>query len=347
MCRFKCNTLATAVFLSSLCGLCNMPVIADTALPEEVVVTARKRDERLQDVPAAVSAFTELAIEDAGIERAADFLQLTPNVTFASSESVGVNFLTIRGVSQVRNGESPVAVVVDGVVMTDPGQFDQELFDIQQIEVLKGPQGALYGRNAIGGAINITTKAASEEFEGKVKLGTGNGGRRKMQVAVGGPLAEAMSFRLAASLVDHDGYIENTFLNEKVDPYEDSSIRTRLNWQLTDNLSIDVRAGGSETEGGSLNFILQENCGEVNGCFTGDSVFDRNAADDTSTDITASRLGVNEREIATASVKIDYEMDFATLTSITAWSDQDEILCCGRLPLRLWPGLCRNESEDL
>lgn len=326
-----------AASIASICGLYQAPAMSEMVSLEEVVVTARQRSEKLRDVPVAVSAFTETQIEDAGIDRAGDFLALTPNVTFASSESAGVNFMTIRGISQVRNGESPVAVVVDGVLMTDPGQFDQELFDIQQIEVLKGPQGALYGRNAIGGAINITTKPASDVPEGKVEVGAGNGSRKKVQGAVSGPLSDVLAFRLAGSYVDHDGYIENAFLNEEVDPYTDKTVRGRLNWQASENLSVDLRAAHSETEGGALNFVLLEDCGEVNGCFANDGVFDSDAADDTSTDITAGRIGINEREIQSFSLKLDYEMDFATLSSITAWNDQEEFYAADAYPYDCGP----------
>lgn len=335
--QFGRKFLVSAIAASSVCAINSPPVMAQPSVTEEVVVSARKRDERLQDVPVAVSAFTEAVIEDAGINRAADFISLTPNVTFASSESAGVNFLSIRGLSQVRNGESPVAVVVDGVLMTDPGQFDQELFDIKQIELLKGPQGALYGRNAIGGAINITTQDASDELEGKVKLGGGNGGRKKVQASVSGPLADNVSFRLAGSYVDLDGLIDNTFLDKKVDPYTDQSVRARLNWRPADNMSVDFRISRSETEGGSLNFVLQEKCGEVNGCFSGDGVYIKDAADDTSTNITASRIGINERELDNVSLKVDYDWDFATFTSITAYSDQEEFYAADAWPYDCGP----------
>lgn len=325
----KRGSLVSAAFMSGICGIYQVPVVAaEPALLEEVVVTARKRSERLQDVPVAVSAFTEATIEDAGINRAADFIALTPNVTFANSESAGVNFLTIRGLSQVRNGESPVAVVIDGVLMTDPGQFDQELFDIQQIEILKGPQGALYGRNAIGGAINITTKDASEELEGKVKIGAGNGNRKKIQGAVSGPLAETLSFRLAGSYVDHDGYIDNEFLNKEVDPYEDTTIRGRLNWQPTENFSADLRISRSETEGGSLNFVVNADYNAFD--FVGD-------ADNTDVDIIANRIGENERDITSVSLKLDYETDFATITSVTSWDDQEEFYAASAFPYECNP----------
>ena len=160
------TTLASTLALA-ICALAAAPVAAQTnqepaaAEAEEdegIVVTALRRDESLQDTPAAVTAFTSEAIENAGIERPADFIALTPNVNLVQTQNAGNSFVIIRGISQNRNSEPSVAVIVDGVQQVNPAQFNQDLFDIEQIEVLKGPQGGLYGRNAIGGAIIITTK---------------------------------------------------------------------------------------------------------------------------------------------------------------------------------------------
>ena len=133
---------------------------------EEIVVTARKRDEALLDVPVAVSAFNAQEIESAGIVRPQDFIALTPNMTMVQTQNQGTSFIVVRGISQARNSEPSVAVVIDGVAMANPSQFNQELFDVESIEVLKGPQGALYGRNAIGGAVIIRTQRARRQIEG-------------------------------------------------------------------------------------------------------------------------------------------------------------------------------------
>lgn len=293
---------------------------------EEIVVTARMRSENVFDVPDTVSVFTETVIDDAGINRPADFLALTPNVTYVQgADSVGIGFITIRGVSQIRNGESPVAVVVDGVLMSDPGQFNQELYDIQQIEVLKGPQGALYGRNAIGGAINITTIPPSNEPEGKAVLGFGNGGKLRANFTYSAPIIEdELTFRISGSHVESDGLVNNEYLDEKVDFYKDNNVRARMIWTPTDKLSLDLRYGYQKYDGGALNFALQENCGVINGCFASVPEYDPGAADDTSTVITAGRLGDAERTLEDASLKVDYEFDSITLTSITAWNSLDE-----------------------
>ncbi len=111
-------------------------------------------------------------------------------MTLVETQNAGNAFVVIRGISQARNSEPSVAVQVDGVLQTNPAEFNQELFDIQQIEVLKGPQGALYGRNAIGGAIIVTTMDPADEFEATVKAGYGNENSMRGQLGVSGPIGD-------------------------------------------------------------------------------------------------------------------------------------------------------------
>ena len=172
---------------------------------EEMVVTARLRSESLAEVPVTVNAFSQQDIEDAGIRRPGDYLSLVPNVTLVEVQNAGTKFLTIRGITQVRNNEPPVAVAVDGMLQTSPNQFNQALLDLKQIEVLKGPQGALYGRNAVGGAINITTRGPSDEFAGRIRVGVGNGGHVEGQVSLAGPLvADRAWFRINGTWLDRE-----------------------------------------------------------------------------------------------------------------------------------------------
>ena len=171
---------------------------------EEIVVTARRVEENIQDAPITVNAFTEAQIEDAGIIQTADFIQLTPNVTLAESQTMGTSFLTVRGLSRVRNGELPVAVVVDDVLIVNARQFISQIFDVRQIEVVKGPQGALYGRNATNGAIIITTNAPTSEPEGYVKMSYGTADEVGVEGSFSGPLGEAAAFRLAGRVLERD-----------------------------------------------------------------------------------------------------------------------------------------------
>src|SRR5882672_5223025 len=230
---------ATAVIAAILAT----PTPAQTNELTEIVVTARKRDESLQNVPVTVTAFTAETIKSAGIETPRDFVAMVPNMTIVEVQNVGNSFITIRGISQARNSEPSVAVLVDGVLEPNPYEFDQELFDIKQIEVLKGPQGALYGRNAIGGAIIIHTADPTDHFEGEGKLGVGNGVSEKAQVAISGPIDAAGTLKYRASLnyYNTDGYLENTYLDRKADPYKDYSGRLRLLWKPDDQWSADLR----------------------------------------------------------------------------------------------------------
>ncbi|MEL1233796.1 MAG: Plug domain-containing protein, partial [Candidatus Neomarinimicrobiota bacterium] len=127
-----------------------------TPVPADLVDSARKVDDNLQDVPIGMTVFTSSDVEDAGIERPEDFIALTPNVVMANTVNAGDTLVTIRGLTSTRDAESNFALVVDGILETNPNAFNRELLDIEQIEVLKGPQGALYGRNATSGAILIT-----------------------------------------------------------------------------------------------------------------------------------------------------------------------------------------------
>lgn len=137
---------------------------------EEIIVTARARAETLQDVPATITAFTENQIANMGIARAQDFIAMTPGVTFTQSVETGDSSLSIRGIYGARDGETNFAFIVDGILHTNPSAFNREYPDLTQIEVLKGPQGALYGRSAAGGAVIMSTRRPSDEFEGKIKV---------------------------------------------------------------------------------------------------------------------------------------------------------------------------------
>ena len=185
---------------------------ASEATLDEVVVTARKREETLLDVPVTENAFTEQMIHSAGIESPRDFVALVPNMTLVEVQNVGNSFITIRGISQARNSEPSVAVLVDGVLEPNPYEFDQQLTDIESIEVLKGPQGAFYGRNAIGGAIIIRTADPPDHFEGTVKAGVGNGVSENGQLALGGPIDSAgtLGYRASLNYYNTDGLSART-----------------------------------------------------------------------------------------------------------------------------------------
>ncbi len=292
---------------------------------DEVVVTARKRAESLQDVPIAITAFTEQTIERAGIERPADFISLMPNVTIVDTANVGDTQVSIRGIVSTRDAESTFAYVVDGILSTNPNSFNEELVDVRQIEVLKGPQGALYGRNAVAGAILVTTKEPGDEFAGQVKVGGGSDGLAKGSLRISGPLGETVRGSLAASYREFDGSFHNIYENagSGVDYLEDTTLRGRLMWETDDNLSWDVRGGYSKAEGGAINFnavfAIPAFAAGFGPTFFAD-VNDHNFI------YSFNVPGENEQETSELALKADYATEKGDWTFIGSYNNLDEYL---------------------
>jgi iron complex outermembrane receptor protein len=275
---------------------------------ETITVTPRRRDEPLLDVPGAINAFTAADIKTAGIDRPQDFVALTPNMSLVQTQNQGTSFVTVRGISQARNSEPSVAVLIDGVQMANPSQFNQELFDIDTIEVVKGPQGALYGRNAIGGAIIINTKKPSDVFEGNVTVGSDSGPGINVRGGMSGPISDTLKYIASASFLDTKGYIRNVLLDEDADPFRDVSGRLRFVWEPSNELSADVRVYASGVRTQALYFNITE------------------SVNDTSLPVRVNNAGVNERNLFGTSLKLDWVRPLGTLTSITAYDRFDEIL---------------------
>jgi iron complex outermembrane receptor protein len=315
--RHVCAAAAAVSLTVFLLVDISIAVAQVTADEQVVVTTARRRAESFQDVPIAITVFTEEQIEDAGIQRPQDFVALTPNVTLVETQNQGTSFLTIRGISQARNSEPTAAILLDGVLLSNPAQLTQELFDIQQIEVLKGAQGAVYGRNAIGGAIVLTTRQPGDTFEGRVKVGMDDGDGFNAGVSVGGPVGDndSLKFQASASFYDTDGWIPNTYLNEEADPFQDLSLRGRLIWEPNDRLTADARIYVSEVETQALFYNIVNPFAPTLG-----------DADNTSLPVRVNNRGINNRDLSQISFKLDYELDQATFTSITSVDSIEEIL---------------------
>jgi len=284
------------------------PAASEDSGGNTILVTGLRRTDELQDTAAAITAFTAQTIEDARITKPADFVNLTPNVTLVETQNAGNAFIVIRGITQARNSEPSVAVVVDGVQQVNPAQFNQDLFDIEQIEVLKGPQGGLYGRNAIGGAIIINSKAPSDVLEGRVTAGVDNGFGYFVRGGISGPLSDSVGFRIAGSFYDTEGFINNPFLGEEADPYQDLAVRGNLLFDLGPEWELDVRASMDRLRTQALYFNI---------------VTDVN---DTSLPVRVNNAGQNDRDIYNAAAKLSYEGEHFSVTSITSYDWLEEIL---------------------
>jgi iron complex outermembrane recepter protein len=313
----------TAALTTMMAVFVALPAPAQTNDLEEIVVTARKRDETAQNVPITMSVFTAQLIQSAGIDSPRDFVAMVPNMTFVETQNVGNSFITIRGISQARNSEPSVAVVVDGVLETNPYEFNQELYDVSQIEVLKGPQGALYGRDAIGGAIIISTVDPPDHFEGAARLGVGNGVSEKAQVALGGPIDSAGTLRYRASLsfYNTEGYINNVYLDRNSDPYRDDTGRLKLLWKPVDEFSADLRFMYDWTDTTAYYYVIPRS-NEANPF--SDFTTPGNA-NNTSSPIQNNNLGTDYRNILNTTLKLDYKPGYGTFTSISDFNHTREI----------------------
>jgi len=320
------SVLAIAFIVATYLAPAGMMGTALAVEIEEVVVTARKRSENLQDVPIAITAFTERTIEQAGIERPNDFITLIPNVTIVDTANVGDTQVSIRGIVSTRDAESTFAYVVDGVLNTNPNSFNEELVDIQQIEVLKGPQGALYGRNAVAGAILVTTKKPGDELSGKVKLGAGSFGEAKVTASLSGPLSDTLKGSFTYSHRERDGEFENIFTGEddSVDYLEDDTGRIRLLWDANERLSLDFKAGLSKVSGGAINFNAAFAIPNFVTVF-GSPTFNSDV-NDLDFRYTFNVPGENEQETSDLSLKLDYASSFGDITANFTYNDLEEYL---------------------
>ena len=293
---------------------------------EEIVVTARKRAESLQEVPIAITVFTEKTIRRAGIERPADFISLMPNVTIVDAANVGDTQVSIRGIVSTRDAESTFAYIVDGVLSTNPNSFNEELVDVQQIEVLKGPQGALYGRNAVAGAVLVTTKEPGEEFEGQIRVGAGNNDLAKASLRLSGPLGDSARASISASYREFDGFYDNIYENAPtgVDYLEDTTIRGRLLWDINEKTTLDLRASTSSVEGGAINFNAAFAIPVFETAFGSGTFFQD--VNDLGFRYVFNVPGENEQDTTEFAAKLDYETDWGDLTVIGSYNDLDEYL---------------------
>jgi iron complex outermembrane receptor protein len=216
----------------------------DTSGIAEIVVTAQKTEERLSKVPVTISAFTGDQLTDRNYFRLEDFKGSIPGLQV--NDYVGETRINIRGLgmnSLSFGVDSQVALSMNGVYIANAFGADQAFLDVARIEVLRGPQGTLYGRNATGGAINIITKRPTETFEGFAQLTYGNYNRVNSVFVASGPLMDDKILgRIAVTTEDHSGYSLNLFDGKKYDDARRRAVRGTLLFNLSEDVTLDVVA---------------------------------------------------------------------------------------------------------
>ncbi|MCH9695308.1 MAG: TonB-dependent receptor [Gammaproteobacteria bacterium] len=208
---------------------------------EEIVVTAQKREENITDVPLAVSVLGQQQIEGSFSNNMEDIQALVPSVSFRTGNTTRNSALTIRGIGTISfsvAAEPSVSTVVDNVVLGRSGQAFGDLYDLERVEVLRGPQGTLFGKNASAGVVNITTRRPGEELEGYVSGTFYQDNEYQFRARVSGPLTDDLRGSVTVLSSEFDGYITNVFNEETINGYDKQGIRAMLEYDVSDETEV-------------------------------------------------------------------------------------------------------------
>jgi iron complex outermembrane receptor protein len=308
---------------------------ADEVEVGEIVVTARRLSENLQDVPAAVTVLTTQALERTGARMALDFAELTSGVTMqVGATEPGDASINIRGLNGARDAENNVALVIDGVLRTSAVATTQPQGVISQVEIIKGPQGALYGRNASAGAIVITTQKPTDRFSGQAKASAGNDNTYLLSGLLSGPITDQVGFTVNAEYSKSDGFYRNSFIqsdsNQRVYPgnsrnaasidnYEKIYAFGRLLITPSDETEIDIKANYGYQEAGSINYNAVFHLPGLAAAF-GDPVFDLPVSDHKFV-FTNNTEAESWQKSYGGSVRLSQDLDFGSLIGFAAYSN--------------------------
>lgn len=230
--------LAVGVSATALTAVA-MPAMAQTAganVIEELVVTAQKKEEALQDVPIAVSAFDQNALEKSKIDGGPNLVLAVPNVNFSKGNFTGYNF-QIRGIGSklvAGSGDAGTGIHLNNAPLIANNLFETEFYDVERVEVLRGPQGTLYGRNATGGVVNLLTAKPKDIFEGNLRAEYGNYNTMKARGMINIPLGETLAARFAGSYLKRDGFGENLVTGNDADDRDLYGVRATIAFNPTD-----------------------------------------------------------------------------------------------------------------
>ena len=314
---FNNRVSATGLIGLASLGCYGTPVYAQTVsdafVGDEIIVTATKRAQNVRDVPISLRVFGANDIETLHAVSLSDLGQFTPNLYLPPAGEAGQNNIVIRGIGGGinRSASRAVGVYIDGVYISADTALDVALADVQQVEILRGPQGTLFGRNTIGGAVNITTKTAAlstENTSGRVRLEAGNLGHRQIIANASVPLDKnRLSLRLSGLKAARDGYITNLNGGQKLGREDHRAFRGQLSYAPTDRLSARLTYSAQKKDDNP------------------------NSQGEPITNIGADQIPYtvnidqDERQTQTAeraSLHLEYKADKGfTLTSISAWSD--------------------------
>jgi iron complex outermembrane receptor protein len=278
----------------------------------DITVTARRRSENLQNVPDSISAFTSQTIVNSNIKSIGDLARITPGLNFRDGSAFAANFfdLRLRGIGTAQQGWPSVSLIVDGVPNDSPDVLTAgSLNDVERIEVLRGPQSALYGAGAIAGAINVITKRPTNDFHAEGRLYYGNGQDAQAAAAVSGAIVpDVLLGRLSVNYRDDNGRIDSATNGIHLDPHHRKAIEGRLIFDPTSNFEIDLH-GNYDQERGGFAFQSRTNPPATGVNFTEDPEY-----------FARDFPGGQSRLFERLAARINWDLGFASITSISSYS---------------------------
>jgi len=313
-----CGFSATTLFLIALPA--TLP--AQSVLMEEIVVTAQRREQLLQDVPVAVTAYNSEQLERLQVTETLDITRLVPN--FIGQNNTGLGTANVYSIRALNNTESiatfdpPVGAYIDDIYVARQNANNFQLFDTERVEVLRGPQGTLFGRNTTGGAVRVVLRKPSEERGGFVEAGFGEYDRYQLRGTIDLPVNDRVLTKFSAYWIDDDGYVDNLSTGETLNGQESYGVRGAVRFLISDTLTWDL----------AMDYIKDDQANQLN-------------FKDGSSRITLSRLSQNGsplaglvtgkkqnfaqgNEVESYSIYSNVEWDIAnvgTVSFITGWRD--------------------------
>jgi len=322
---------------------------AESVMMEEITVTAQKRESNLQDTPISITAFTGDAIEALGFRQSVDVTAQTPNFSVGyPNGDTGVPAPFIRGVGLNDFGvlnQGPIASYSDETYISSNAAQIFQLLDVERVEVLRGPQGTLYGRNATGGAVNFVSRKPTQDWDGWVRANVGSFGMQSIEGAVGGPLGDEAAFRFSLLKTDSDGWMKNRFTGNDQQGVDELAWRLLLDVNPSDDVNVLLNFHAGKSESDSVQYrhlgvwdaagnicnnadILAGNCSDILGyseerpytTLTGIDVPAVPDYDEGNYDFESK----NDTEFWGVSMTVNWDLGDYLLTSISSYDDMDD-----------------------
>jgi iron complex outermembrane receptor protein len=321
----------------------SLNVVADEAIAqeaevntlaiEEIIVTARKKEESIQDVPMAVTAITE-QLRESSVRRIEDIQAFAPNLFINRTPGIASGAaITIRGVASLESDKSyepSIGVVMDGMFLGTSSGVLLDNFDIERIEVLRGPQGTLFGKNTTGGILNvIRTPVSLNEFGADVSVTVGDFGRQDIKAVVQVPIIEdTLGIKLFAASIEHDGHVYNTFLDTPAGGDDKKNYGFALLWEPNENLSIKLHHEIMEDKSEQGVYVNRNRVGELACTITQIGFEPNNGCEKDATDgpdtVESDAPNFSDNEYESTIVTVNYDTENFLYTYIYSLRDMDE-----------------------